>query len=111
MTLSLDAALQRHTIARRQHAAALKELAATERANLRAICPIATSSIRDRIAETRRALDAAEAELAAAPARTVWAFLIKVETLAEETMTPEAAALLRRDASALLDQQSRSAAA
>lgn len=108
MALPLDAALQRHTIARRQHVAALRELAGIERANLRAVCPIGVTSHVERVEATRDALLAAEKSVSEAPARTVWAFLIKVEALAGETMSPEAAEALRQDASSLLDAQSQS---
>ena len=108
MALPLDAALQRHTIARRQHIAALKELAGIERANLRAVAPMGTATQAERVAATRHALRAAESDVSEAPARTVWAFLIKVEALACETMSPEAAEALRRDACALLDAQTHS---
>ena len=111
MHVPLDSALERLTIARRQHMSALKELAGTERANLRALCPIETAPVRARVEATRQALERAELDLADSPARNVWAFLIKVEALAEETMSPAAAESLRRDAGALLDAQSRAAAA
>ena len=110
MVMSLDTALQQYAIAQRQLAGALKELAAAERAAEGSASPCGLSPATRRVETLRSAFAEAEIELADAPVRTVWAFLIKVEALAGETMSPEAAIALRRDANALLDAQSRRAA-
>lgn len=107
--MPLDIALQHHAIARRQLAAALKELAASERVGAGPADPQGIDPMR-RIEHMRRALGEAEAELAKAPARTVWAFLIKVEALVDESMSADTVEALRRDANALLDAQARRAA-
>ena len=107
--MPLDIALQHHAIARRQLAAALKELAASERVGAGPADPQGIDPMR-RIEHMRRALREAEAELAKAPARTVWAFLIKVEALVDESMSADTVEALRRDANALLDAQARRAA-
>lgn len=109
--MPLDTALQDHAIARRQLAAALKELAATERRVATAPAePGDAAHLHRRVETSRRTLHEAEAALAKAPARTVWAFLIKVEALVSETMSADTVAALRSDANALLDSQTTWAA-
>ena len=107
--MSLDIALQHHAIARRQLAAALKELAAAERVGAGPFDPPGVDPMKQ-IEAMRRALGEAEADLAKAPVRTVWAFLIKVEALVDESMSAATVEALRRDANALLDAQSKWAA-
>ena len=108
--MPLDIALQHHAIARRQLVTALKEFAAAERVDVTCHAPAGAAPVGVRVDALRRALDEAEAELARAPARTVWAFLIKVEALVSETMSPDTVAAIRRDANGLLDSQSNWAA-